>query len=588
MGGVGTEADACGVRQAELVGAVHWREAGKAGDMPVAPEAPGGGLERGGDGPTQIDRARALEILKPLLEHPGVIKVAHNLKYDWLIFAQYDIDVRPIDDTMVISYVLEGGQHGHGLDELAKLHLGHDTIKFKDVAGSGKSQIPFAEVPLDKALEYAAEDADICGRLHRMLKPRLVPARMVSVYETLDRPLISVLADMEKQGIKVDRTILSRISGELAEKMTTLEREVMTEAGRSFNIGSPKQLGEILFEDMGLPGGKKTKTGAYATNSDVLEPMAAQFPIIDKVLSWRQVSKLKSTYADALVDQINSKTGRVHTSYMMTVANTGRLSSTDPNLQNIPIRTEEGRRIREAFVAEEGNVLLSVDYSQIELRLVAHMAGIDALKTAFRDGLDIHAHTAAQVFGMPVEEVDGETRRKAKAINFGIIYGISGFGLSHHLGVTPGEANAYIKQYLERLPELKAYLDDQKRIAREGGFVKTLFGRHCFIRGINDRNPNVRGFAERQAINAPIQGTAADIIKRAMKRMPGALKDADLAARMLLQVHDELVFEVPEAELEKTSAIVRAVMEGACAPILTLDVPLIAEAGSGKSWAEAH
>ncbi|MEM8915334.1 MAG: DNA polymerase I, partial [Pseudomonadota bacterium] len=449
----------------------------------------------------------------------------------------------------------------------------------------GKNQITFDRVPLDKALGYAAEDADITLRLHRLLKRRLVQERKVALYETVERPLAEVVGEMETAGIKVDLETLQRMSADFGTRIVELEAKVHALAGHPFNIGSPKQLGTVLFDEMGIQGGKKTKTGAYATGVEVLKPLAAQgHTIAEKVLDWRELSKLKSTYTDSLQGQINPETKRVHTSYALAIVSTGRLSSNDPNLQNIPIRTEEGRRIREAFVAETGHKLISADYSQIELRLVAEIAGVEALKEAFREGLDIHAMTASQVFGVPMEEMTPEVRRKAKAINFGIIYGISGFGLGQQLGIETREAGEFIKQYLDRFSELRDWMEETKETAREKGFVTTLFGRHCHLSSIRDKNPAKRSFAERQAINAPIQGTAADIIKRAMARVGGAIEEAGLSARLLLQVHDELVFEAPEDEAEKTASVVTDVMQG----VADLSVPLVAEAGIGDTWGQAH
>ncbi|NIA68034.1 DNA polymerase I [Pelagibius litoralis] len=592
---VDTETTSLDAVAAELVGVSLSTEAGKACYVPLAHkgDAPADGgldLEGGGaEAPKQIPLDQAIAALKPLLEDPGVLKVGQNIKYDMLIFARQGIDVAPIDDTMLLSYVVEGGLHGHGMDDLAQIHLDYQTIKFKDVAGSGKNQVTFDHVPLEKALDYAAEDADITLRLHQVLKPRLVADRLTTVYETIERPLVPVLAAMELTGIKVDRDTLRRMSNDFATRIGELEVAIHKLAGRPFTIGSPKQLGEILFDEMSLPGGKKGKSGAYATGADILQGLAAQgHDLPARVLDWRQLAKLKSTYTDALQTQINEETGRVHTSYSQAVASTGRLSSNDPNLQNIPIRTEEGRKIRTAFVAEKGHVLLSVDYSQIELRLTAEIAEVEALKQAFHDGQDIHAITAAQVFGIPVEGMDPMTRRKAKAINFGIIYGISAFGLAQNLGIPQGEARDYIAAYFERYPGIRGYMDRTKALAGEQGFVTTLFGRKIHVPGIKDKNPARRSFSERAAINAPIQGTAADIIKRAMIRVPPALDKAGLKARMLLQVHDELLFEVPEGEVEETSAVVREVMENACAPALELSVPLVADAGTGANWAEAH
>ncbi len=544
-----------------------------------------GGAKASAKAPKQIPLKDALKLLKPLLEDPAVLKVGQNIKYDMQVLARHGVAIAPFDDTMLLSYVLEGGLHGHGMDELAELHLNHKTIKFSDVTGSGKSQITFDRVPLDKALAYAAEDADVTFKLHRVLKPRLVQERLATVYETLERPLISVLREMERAGIRVDARVLKDLSDDFAARLAELETEIHKLAGHEFNIGSPKQLGEVLFDEMGLGGGKKGKTGAYATGADVLDDLAAQgHELPAKVLDWRQLAKLKSTYADALIEQVNPGTGRVHTSFSQAVASTGRLSSQDPNLQNIPVRTDEGRKIRHAFVAEKGWKLLSADYSQIELRLLAHVAAIDALKEAFRDGLDIHALTAAQVFGVPVEGMDPMVRRKAKAINFGIIYGISAFGLARQLGIARGEASAYIDAYFKRYPGIRDYMERTKEMARKSGFVTTLFGRKCHVRGINDKNAALRGFAERAAINAPLQGGAADIIKRAMIRLPDALGAARLKARPLLQVHDELIFEVPKDEVEKTRALVKKTMESAA----HLDVPLVVDTGVGDNWDEAH
>lgn len=590
---VDTETTSLDAMRADLVGVSLATAPGRACYIPVGHRGTQGqgslGLDGSagdaGDAPDQIPLDAALAVLKPLLEDPAVLKVGQNIKYDMEVLARYGIAVAPTDDTMLLSYVLEGGLHGHGMDELATLHLGIETIKFADVAGSGKAQVTFDQVPIEKARDYAAEDADVTLRLHHALKPRLVGEHMVSVYETIERPLVGVLAAMERQGILVDAAALKALSSDFTRRLGDLEDEIHGLAGRAFNVGSPKQLGEILFDEMGLAGGKKGKTGAYATGADVLEGLAAEgHDLPTRVLDWRQLAKLKSTYADALIEQINPETGRVHTSYSQAVAATGRLASSDPNLQNIPVRTEEGRKIRRAFVAEDGWTLLSADYSQIELRLLAHVADIGALKEAFLEGLDIHAMTAAQVFNVSVDGMDPMVRRKAKAINFGIIYGISAFGLARQLGVPKSEAGAYIDAYFARHPGIRDYMDSAKSKARERGYVTTLFGRKCHIRGINDKNPQMRGFAERVAINAPIQGGGADIIKRAMLRVPGALVDAGLQARMLLQVHDELVFEVPQSEIEETSTAVAEVMASAA----RLDVPLVVDTGTGETWDEAH
>ncbi|KAA1056922.1 DNA polymerase I [Azospirillum argentinense] len=588
---VDTETNSLTPATATLVGISLATEPGLACYIPLAHQAPNAAASgelsfETPEAPKQIPAEDALKALKDVLEDPAILKIGHNFKFDHQLFARHGVRVSPVDDSMLISYVLEGGAHGHGMDELAELHLAHTTIPYKEVCGTGKNQITFDRVPLDKALAYAAEDADITLRLWRVLKPRLVDERMVTVYETLERPLVPVIADMESCGIRVDRAALARLSQDLAVRMAEIEKEVHGHAGRSFNIGSPKQLGEILFDEMKLGTGKKGKTGAYSTDSSVLEELAEQGHVIaQRVLDWRQLAKLKNTYTDALQAQIVEGSERVHTAFAMAATNTGRLSSTDPNLQNIPVRTEEGRKIRRAFVAAPGHKLISIDYSQIELRLVAEMADIAALKQAFQDGIDIHAATASQVFGVPLDQMTSEIRRKAKAINFGIIYGISGFGLGRQLGIAPGEANAFIKAYFERFHELKVWMEATKAFARQNGHVVTLFGRRCYIPGTHDKNAARRAFAERQAINAPIQGTAADIMKRAMARVPGALKEAGFDdVRMLLQVHDELLFEAPEDQAERAAALVRQVMEGAA----TLGVPLVAEAGIGGNWDEAH
>jgi DNA polymerase I len=589
---VDTETDGLTPARARLVGISLSTRPGRACYIPlrhIDPSTPkdGGGFDFGSapPPPRQIPFDLALARLKPLLEDPAVLKVGHNIKFDFQFFSREGIRISPLDDTMLMSCVLGAGLHGHGMDELALRLLDHTTISFDSVTGTGKNRITFDRVPLDKATSYAAEDADITLRLHQVLKADLLRERLLTVYETIERPLVPVVADMETAGICVDRAFLNELSRDFATRLGELEIEIHRLAGRTFNVASPAQLGDILFGSMGLPGGKKTKTGAWSTDSSVLELLAEQGHLIaQRVLDSRQLAKLKSTYTDALQEQIVQRTGRVHTSFALAATSTGRLSSTDPNLQNIPIRTEEGRKIRRAFIAEPGNLLLSVDYSQIELRLVAEMAGVPALKQAFTEGIDIHAMTASQVFGVPLAEMTGDIRRKAKAINFGIIYGISGFGLAQQLGIPPGEAGAFIKQYFERFPELQAFMEQTKAFAREHGFVKTLFGRKCWIQGIKDSNQARRAYGERQAINAPIQGTAADIVKRAMNRLPAALTAAGLSARMLLQVHDELVFEVPETDIDATARLVKAVMEGAA----TLSVPLVAETGHGRSWAEAH
>lgn len=540
----------------------------------------------------QIPFDKAISLIKPILEDPSVLKIGHNIKYDALVMQQPkngNIQLQSIDDTMCLSYVLEGGMHGHGLDELSELHFNHNNIKFKDVCGTGKSQISFAEVPLDKALYYAAEDADMTLRLHKKLKARLPQNKMVTVYETLERPLIPVLTQMENNGIKVDPLILRQMSEDFSKRLEDRAAEIYSISGSDFNIGSPKQLGEILFDKLGLAGGKKNKTGAYGTGIEVLEELAANgSELAVKIIEWRQISKLKSTYTDALIQEINPATGRIHTSYSMTGANTGRLSSNSPNLQNIPIRTEEGRKIRTAFIAESGNTLLSIDYSQIELRLLAEIANIQSLKDAFHAGIDIHAQTASEVFNVPLQEIDPMVRRNAKAINFGIIYGISSFGLARQLRCQQSDAKRYIDAYFDKYPGIKAYMENTKVAARANGYVETLFGRKIHLPGIKEASPARRGFFERAAINAPIQGTAADVIKRAMIKVPLALKNAQLNARMLLTVHDELLFEVPNNELQDTTQTLSSVMEEAAMPAIKISVRLVAESGTGLNWAEAH
>ncbi len=536
----------------------------------------------------QIARPRAMELIKPLLEDDSVLKIGHNIKYDAQVMAQYGIAIAPFDDTILMSFVLDAGKHGHGMDELSERYLQHKPIAYEQVCGSGKAQIGFAEVPLDKARDYAAEDADVTWRFHATFRPRLVAERLTTVYETIERPLVPILAEMERAGITVDPAALKALSEDFAARMAEHEAEAHKLAGGAFNIGSPKQLGDILFDKLQLPGGRKGKTGAYSTDSSVLEGLGEAHPLPRKVLEWRQLQKLKSTYADALLTQINPATKRVHTSYSMTGAQTGRLSSTDPNLQNIPVRTEEGRKIRRAFVAAKGMKLISLDYSQIELRLLAHVADMEVLKKAFRDGLDIHAMTASQVFGVPLDKMDPNTRRRAKTINFGIIYGISSFGLANQLGISKQEAAAYIEAYFQRYPGIRDYMERTKEFAKRNGFVMTPFGRRIHITGFASGQPGMRGFAERQAINAPLQGGAADIIKRAMIRIPEALAKKKLKARMLLQVHDELLFEAPEAEVEATIAALKPVMEKAALPAVALSVPLVVDAGFGSNWAEAH
>jgi DNA polymerase-1 len=586
---IDTETDSLDPMQARLVGFSMSVAPGEACYVPLQHGA-GGGLDLDNAGSqTQIPLKQALAALKPLFADESVLKVGQNLKYDMAVFEQHGLKLAAIDDTMLMSYALDAGLHGHGMDELSELHLGHKPIAFSEVAGSGKAQVTFDQVPIDKAVAYAAEDADVTLRLWHVLKPRLVGERRTTVYETLERPLVPVLAEMERAGIKVDRNVLARLSSDFAQKMAEYEDDIYRLAGHRFNIGSPKQLGEILFDKMGHDGGRKTKTGAWSTDSDALEALAAQgHELPQRVLDWRGLAKLKSTYTDLLPTFINPETGRVHTSYSLASTTTGRLSSSDPNLQNIPVRTEDGRKIRTAFVADKGNKLISADYSQIELRLLAHIAGIDALKKAFAEGLDIHAMTASEMFGVPVKGMDPAVRRRAKAINFGIIYGISAFGLANQLGIPRGEAGEYIERYFKRFPGIRAYMDATKEQAHRLGYVETIFGRRVHVPAINSKNPAERAFMERAAINAPIQGSAADIIRRAMIRMPAALRRAKLSARMLLQVHDELIFEVPEKEAEKTCKLVAQVMSAAPEPALKLSVPLDVEARAAANWDEAH
>ena len=584
---VDTETTSLDEMRADLVGISLCVDAGLACYIPVGHRQGGGdlfGSSALSDG--QMDLAAVLAVLKPVLEDAAVLKIAQNMKYDAKIFARLGVRVGPFDDTMLMSYAMHAGRHYHGMDTLSQEYLGHTPIPIKPLLGAGKAAITFDRVPIAAAVNYAAEDADITLRLWELFKPDLHRAQVTTVYETLERPLVPVLAEMEMAGIKVDRDTLSRMSNAFSQKMAGLEAEIHELAGEKFNVGSPKQLGEILFDKMSLKGGEKGKTGAYATGADILEDLAAEgHDLPARVLDWRQLSKLKSTYTDALQDHINPETGRVHTSYSIAGAVTGRLASTDPNLQNIPVRSEEGRRIRQAFVAEAGKKIVSLDYSQIELRILAHVADIPALKQAFRDGLDIHAMTAAEMFNVPLDQMTGDIRRQAKAINFGVIYGISGFGLARNLRIPRDVAQGFIDRYFERFPGIKAYMDATVAFAKEHGYVQTLFGRKIHTPEINAKGPQA-GFAKRAAINAPIQGTAADVIRRAMIRMPAAI--AGMPAKMLLQVHDELIFEVEEAAVADVIAVVKGVMEGAAAPAVQLSVPLTVEGGSGANWAEAH
>ena len=574
--------------EAELVGVALAVAPGEACYVPVA-HGSGGGLDFGGDAQGQLARDFVVKKLKPLLADDGVLKIGHDIKRDCHAFARYGATFAGTDDVMLLSYVVEEGIRSHDLVELADAHLKHKLAAREEVLGKGKAQVSFDKLAVADAAAYAAECADVKLRLWSVLKARLAADRLTTVYETLERPLVSVLSDMEEAGILVDRNVLTRLSQRFAQKMAQLEESIYKLAGQKFNLGSPKQLGEILFENMSLPGGRKTKTGAWSTDADVLEELAAQGHDLPKeILDWRQLSKLKSTYTDALPNFISARTGRIHTSYTMASTTTGRLSSNDPNLQNIPIRTQEGREIRTAFVAAKGMTLISADYSQIELRLLAHIADIPALKKAFAEGLDIHAMTASEMFGVPIKGMPADVRRRAKAINFGIIYGISAFGLANQLSIPRSEADAYIKTYFERFPGIRAYMDRTKAEAHKQKFVTTIFGRKVNLPDINASNPSLRAFNERAAINAPIQGSAADVIRRAMVRIPEALKAKKLSAKMLLQVHDELVFEAPAGEADDTCKVVQKVMEGAAKPALDITVPLVVEAKAGSNWDEAH
>ncbi len=589
---VDTETSSLDPMQAELVGIALATAPGRACYIPLGHRSDGAGGDLFGGNALvagQLKESDVIARIKPLLESPAVLKVAQNMKFDWLMFQEAGITVSPSDDTMLMSYVLDAGVNGHGMDELSQKYFGHKPVAFDEVAGKGKSFIGFARVDIAKASEYSAEDADVTLRLWSVLKPRLAAEHMTTVYETLERPLIDVLARMERRGISIDRQILSRLSGEFAQGMARLEAEIQELAGEPINIGSPKQIGDILFGKMGVAGGKKTATGAWSTAANVLEDLAEQGnTFAARILDWRQLQKLKSTYTDALPEYVNPHTRRVHTSYSLAATTTGRLSSSEPNLQNIPVRNEAGRKIRTAFVAGSGNRILSADYSQIELRVLAHMADIPQLKKAFAEGHDIHAMTASEMFNVPLSEMTGEIRRRAKAINFGIIYGISAFGLANQLGISREEAGAYIRKYMERFPGIRDYIEKTKKICREQGYVTTIFGRKCHYPRITASNPSERAFNERAAINAPIQGSAADIIRRAMVRMDNALLKAKLDARMLLQVHDELVFETPEDQVDATIEVVRKVMIDAPHPAVQLAVPLQVDAKAAKNWDEAH
>src|SRR6202790_1580351 len=549
----------------------------------------GAGLFAAGLAPDQIKAGDAIEALRPLLESAGILKIGFNIKFNAVMLAQHGVTIRNHDDAQLLSYALDAGRNSHGLDALSQTWLGHAIISHGELTGSGKGKLTFDQVAIDRATAYSAEDADVILRLWRVLKPRLTAERMTAVYETLERPLISVLARMERRGISIDRQVLSRLSGEFAQTAARVEAELQEIAGEPINVGSPKQIGDIIFGKMGIPGGSKTKTGAWSTSAQILDELAEQgheFP--RKILEWRQVSKLKSTYTDALPTYVHPQTHRVHTTYALAATTTGRLSSNEPNLQNIPVRTEDGRKIRRAFIATPGHKLVSADYSQIELRLLAEIADIPVLKQAFRDGLDIHAMTASEMFGVPVKDMPGEVRRRAKAINFGIIYGISAFGLANQLGIAREEASAYIKKYFERFPGIRAYMDETREFCRRNGYVATLFGRKCYYPDIKASNASVRSFNERAAINASLQGTAADIIRRAVVRMEDALAEKKLSAQMLLQVHDELIFEVPDEEVAATLPVVQHTMQDAPFPAVLLSLPPHVDARAADNWDEAH
>jgi DNA polymerase I len=585
------KADTIDPMQAEICGIALALSPNDAGYIPLAHKQSGGGagLFDAGLAPDQIKAADAIAALRPILESAGILKIGFNVKFNAVMFAQHGITLRNHDDVQLMSYALDAGRNAHGLETLSDLWLGHAMLTHGELTGSGKNKLSFTQVAIDRATAYSAEDADVILRLWRVLKPRLISERMTAVYETLERPLVPVLARMERRGISIDRQVLSRLSGEFAQTAARVEAEIQQIAGEPVNVGSPKQIGDIIFGKMGITGGSKTKTGAWSTSAQILDDLAEQgheFP--KKILEWRQVSKLKSTYTDALPTYVHPQTHRVHTTYALAATTTGRLSSNEPNLQNIPVRTEDGRKIRRAFIASDGHKLVSADYSQIELRLLAEIADIPVLKQAFRDGLDIHAMTASEMFGVPIKDMPAEVRRRAKAINFGIIYGISAFGLANQLGIGREEASAYIKKYFERFPGIRAYMDATRDFCRANGYVETLFGRKCHYPDIKASNASVRSFNERAAINARLQGTAADIIRRAMTKMEEALSDHKLSAQMLLQVHDELIFEVPDDEVAATLPVVQHVMQDAPFPAVLLSLPLQVDARAANNWDEAH
>ncbi|MGI4807639.1 MAG: DNA polymerase I [Janthinobacterium lividum] len=589
--GLNIQTDGRDPNRAELLGIGLATGPGRACYIPLRHRLPASAaqpnLEGADPAPTleQIDPAAALAALTPLLTDPAVLKILHNGKAGLLVLDRAGVRASPIDDTMLISYALGAGAHPHGLEDTALRDLGHKAATSDSVTGSGRGRLSFAESPVDRVTAYAAEDPDLALRLWHVLRPRLRTGQALHLYERIERQLVPVLIDMERAGIKVDAEDLRRMSADFADRMAIKETEIHAIAGRPFNLGSPKVLGEVLFDELKMPGGRRMASGAWGTDVSVLQGLADQghdFPA--KVIEWRQLAKLRSTYTEALQQEINPATGRVHTSFGQAITTTGRISSTEPNLQNIPIRTEEGARIRRAFIAEPGHMLVSADYSQIELRLMAHVADIGPLKEAFATGQDIHARTASEVFGVPMEGMDRTTRSRAKAINFGIIYGISGFGLARQLGIEQGEAAQYIRTYFERYPGIRDYMERTKEEARMNGYVLTPFGRRCWVPGIREKIPAKRAYAERQATNAPLQGGAADIIKRAMVQLPAALAASGLSARLLLQVHDELLFEASELEAAATASLAKSVMESAA----TLSVPLVVETGIGPTWAAAH
>ena len=589
MVAVDTETTSIDSVSAKLVGISLSYEPGNAVYIPLAHKSKEGGLIA--EEIKQMDMKKALSILKPILEDLSIIKIGQNIKYDMTVLKNAgNISIYPIHDTMLMSFVLDAGKHiGHGMDALAKTHLNITTISFSEVTGKGKDQVTFDYVSMDKALVYGAQDADITLRLYIYFKKRLINERMITLYESIERPLPYVISNMERNGVGINSSYLKNLSSIFLQKMIPIQKDIFLLAEENFNIASPKQLGEILYNKLGLKGGKKGKSGLYSTSADVLEKLGQEGNEICKlILNWRGLQKLKSTYSDALVEQINPSTNRVHTHFQMTGAMTGRFSSSNPNLQNIPIKSEDGRAIRKAFTSEEGKKLIAFDYSQIELRLLAEVAKIDPLIEAFKNGIDVHKLTASQVFGIKSEEVTNDMRRNAKAINFGIIYGQSAFGLAKQLNISRTEAKTYIESYFSQYPGIKKYMEDTQNFARKNGYVETVFGRRCYIPSINDKNPMRRAGAERQAINAPLQGAAADIIKRSMKNIPNILNAKNIDARLILQVHDELIFECSSKEVDILIPLIKAIMVDAPNPVFNMTVPLEVEAGIGNNWDEAH